>query len=156
MTVDRELRVQKIREGIVIDHLRAGTALRILEMLGITGKEGYIITVAMNVPSQKLGIKDIIKIEGRYLSPSEVNRIALIAPKATLNVIKDYQVVRKERLTLPEEIVGIIRCSNPTCVTNHEPQVQSKFLVLSREPLKIKCEYCETIMNQEEVLRRLS
>ncbi|MEM0083739.1 MAG: aspartate carbamoyltransferase regulatory subunit, partial [Candidatus Nezhaarchaeales archaeon] len=113
-------------------------------------------TVAMNVPSQKLGTKDIIKIEGRYLSPSEVSKIALIAPKVTLNVIKDYQVVRKERLILPEEIVGIIKCSNPTCITNHEPQVQSKFLVLSREPLKIKCKYCETIMNQEEVFRRLS
>ncbi|MEM0232435.1 MAG: aspartate carbamoyltransferase regulatory subunit [Candidatus Nezhaarchaeales archaeon] len=156
MAIDRELRVQKIKEGIVIDHLRAGTALKILEMLGITGKEGYIITVAMNVPSQKLGTKDIIKIEGRYLSPSEVSKIALIAPKVTLNVIKDYQVVRKERLILPEEIVGIIKCSNPTCITNHEPQVQSKFLVLSREPLKIKCKYCETIMNQEEVFRRLS
>ncbi|MEM2315950.1 MAG: aspartate carbamoyltransferase regulatory subunit, partial [Candidatus Nezhaarchaeales archaeon] len=127
MAIDRELRVQKIKEGIVIDHLRAGTALKILEMLGITGKEGYIITVAMNVPSQKLGTKDIIKIEGRYLSPSEVSKIALIAPKVTLNVIKDYQVVRKERLILPEEIVGIIKCSNPTCITNHEPQVQSKF-----------------------------
>jgi len=156
MMVDRELRVQKIRDGVVIDHLRAGTALKILEMLGITGKEGFIITIAMNVPSQKLGTKDIIKIEGRYLSPSEVSKIALIAPRATLNIIKDYQVVRKERLALPDEIVGIIKCSNPTCVTNHEQQVQSKFRVVSREPLKIKCEYCETIMGQEEIARRLS
>jgi len=154
--LDRELKVQKIRDGIVIDHLRAGTALKILEMLGITGKEGFIITVAMNVPSQKLGSKDIIKIEGRYLSPSEVSKIALIAPKATLNVIKDYKVERKERLKLPDEIVGIIRCSNPTCITNHEPQVQSKFVVVSREPLKIKCLYCETVMDQDEIARRLS
>jgi aspartate carbamoyltransferase regulatory subunit len=156
MMVDRELRVQKIRDGVVIDHLRAGTALKILEMLGITGKEGFIITIAMNVPSQKLGTKDIIKIEGRYLSPSEVSKIALIAPRATLNIIKDYQVVRKERLALPDEIVGMIKCSNPTCITNHEQQVQSKFQVVSREPLKIKCEYCETIMGQEEIARRLS
>ncbi|MCC6042474.1 MAG: aspartate carbamoyltransferase regulatory subunit [Candidatus Verstraetearchaeota archaeon] len=156
MMVNRELRVQKIRDGVVIDHLRAGTALKILEMLGITGKEGYIITIAMNVPSQKLGTKDIIKIEGRYLSPSEVSKIALIAPRATLNIIKDYQVMKKERLTLPDEIVGIIRCSNPTCITNHEPQIQSKFRVVSREPLKIKCEYCETVMGQEEIAKRLS
>ncbi len=154
--IDRELRVQKIKDGVVIDHLRAGTALKILEMLGITGKEGFIITVAMNVPSQKLGSKDIIKIEGRYLSPSEVSKIALLAPKATLNIIRDYKVEKKERLKLPDEIIGIIKCSNPTCITNHEPQVQSKFLVISRDPLKIKCEYCETIMDQEEIARRLS
>jgi len=156
MAVDRELRVQKIRDGVVIDHLKAGTALKILEMLGITGKEGFIITIAMNVPSQKLGTKDIIKIEGRYLSPSEVSKIALIAPRATLNIIKDYQVVRKERLTLPDEIVGMIKCSNPTCVTNHEDQIHSRFRVISREPLKIKCEYCETVMGPEEIAKRLS
>jgi len=156
MTVDRELRVQKIRDGVVIDHLRAGTALKILEMLGITGKEGFIITIAMNVPSQKLGTKDIIKIEGRYLSPAEVSKIALIAPRATLNIIKDYQVVRKERLALPDEITGIIRCSNPTCITNHEQQIQSRFRVISREPLRIKCEYCETLIGQEEIAKRLS
>ena len=156
MMVDRELRVQKIKDGVVIDHLRAGTALKILEMLGVTGKEGFIITIAMNVPSQKLGTKDLIKFEGRYLSPSEVSKIVLIAPRATLNIIKDYQVVRKERLALPDEISGIIKCSNPTCVTNHEQHVQSKFRVISREPLKVKCEYCETVMGQEEVIRRLT
>ncbi len=156
MMIDRELRVQKIRDGVVIDHLRAGTALKILEMLGVTGKEGFIITIAMNVPSQKLGTKDIIKIEGRYLSPPEVSKIALIAPRATLNIIKDYQVVRKERLALPDEIVGMIKCSNPTCITNHEHQIQSKFRVVSRDPLKIKCEYCETLMGQEEIAKRLS
>ncbi|MEM4576962.1 MAG: aspartate carbamoyltransferase regulatory subunit [Candidatus Nezhaarchaeales archaeon] len=156
MMADRELRVQKIKEGVVIDHLRAGTALKILELLGITGKEGYIITVAMNVPSQKLGVKDIIKIEGRHLSPAEVSKIALLAPKATLNIIKDYRVEKKERLKPPDKIVGILKCSNPTCITNHEPQVQSRFLVISREPLKIKCEYCETLMDQTEITKKLS
>ncbi|MDI9619731.1 MAG: aspartate carbamoyltransferase regulatory subunit [Candidatus Nezhaarchaeota archaeon] len=152
----RELRVQKIKDGVVIDHLKAGSALKILEMLGITGSEGFVITVAMNVPSQKLGLKDIIKIEGRYLSPSETSKIALLAPKATLNVIKDYRVESKERLRLPDEIVGIVKCSNPTCITNHEPAIKSKFAVVSRDPLKIKCGYCETIMNREELAERLS
>ncbi|MCS7140384.1 MAG: aspartate carbamoyltransferase regulatory subunit [Candidatus Nezhaarchaeota archaeon] len=154
--IEKELRVQKIKEGIVIDHLRAGSALKVLELLGITGKEGFVITVAMNVPSQKLGTKDIIKIEGRYLSPSEVSKVALLAPKATLNIIKDYKVEKKERLKFPEKIVGIVRCSNPTCVTNHEPHIQSRFSIISHDPLKIKCEYCETVMTQEEITKMLS
>jgi len=110
---ESELRVQKIKDGTVIDHITQGNALNVLRILGITGKEGNIVSIVMNVPSRKLGKKDIVKIEGRELNPREVNMIALIAPKATINIIRDYQVIEKRKVKLPKVIKGIVKCINP-------------------------------------------
>jgi len=149
------LRVTKIREGTVIDHITAGYALIVLRILGITGREGFVVSVAMNVPSQKLGRKDIVKIEGRELSPEEVDRIALVAPKATINIIRDYEVVRKHRVRLPKIIRNIIKCMNPACITNSREPVEPTFYVISEEPLKLRCHYCGRIMEQADVLASL-
>ena len=97
----------------------------------------------MNVKS-KMGKKDIVKVENRELHPNEVNKIALIAPKATINIISDYSVKKKYRVKIPDEMVGIIKCSNPTCISNskNEP-IESRFKIISRDPPRIKCYYCE-------------
>ncbi len=149
------LRVAKIREGTVIDHITAGCALIVLRILGITGREGQIVSVAMNVPSKKLGKKDVVKIEGRELSPEEVDRIALIAPRATINIIRDYKVVQKHRVKLPKVIRNIIRCLNPACITNSREPVEPTFYVISEEPLRLKCHYCGRIMERSDVLASL-
>ncbi len=139
----KELKIPLIKEGTVIDHITAGNAVKVLHILGIPEKTlDSVVSVAMNVKS-KIGKKDIVKVENRELKPEEVNKIALIAPKATINIIRDYEVVKKFKVHLPDEIVGIVRCPNPNCISNAREPIQSRFRVISRDPIRIKCCYCE-------------
>ena len=138
----KELKVPPIKNGTVIDHITAGNAVKVLHILGIPKSTSSIVSVAMNVKSH-MGKKDIVKVENRELDPNEVNKIALIAPKATINFIRDYEVVKKHRVKLPDEIMGIVSCSNPTCVSNAKEPVKSRFKIISKDPPRIKCYYCE-------------
>lgn len=138
----KELKVPRIKDGTVIDHITAGNAVKVLHILGIPRTSSSVVSVAMNVKS-KYGKKDIVKVENRELDPKEVDKIALIAPKATINIIRDYEVVKKHKVKLPGEIIGIVSCSNPTCVSNAKEPVESRFKIISRDPPKIKCYYCE-------------
>ncbi len=138
----KELKVPRIKDGTVIDHITAGNAVKVLHILGIPKGTSSIVSVAMNVKS-KLGKKDIVKVENRELDPHEVDKIALIAPKATINFIRDYEVTKKYKVKLPDEIVGIVSCSNPTCVSNAKEPVKSRFKVITKDPPRIKCYYCE-------------
>jgi aspartate carbamoyltransferase regulatory subunit len=138
----KELKVPRIKDGTVIDHINAGNAVKVLHILAIPKTTSSTVSVAMNVKS-KLGKKDIVKVENRELDPKEVDKIALIAPKATINIIRDYEVTKKHRVKLPDEIIGIVSCSNPTCVSNANEPVESRFKIISRDPPKIKCYYCE-------------
>ena len=148
------LRVSKIKDGTVIDHITSGHALDVVKILGITGKSGNIVTIAMNVPSKRMGKKDIVKIEGRELKAEEVDKIALIAPHATINIIRDYKVVDKKRVQLPKVIKNIVRCANPACISNSNEPVQPTFYVESQEPLYLKCHYCGYLMEREEILKQ--
>ena len=138
----KELKIQPIRDGTVIDHITAGNALKVLRILKIPTSHSSIVSVVMNVPS-KMGKKDIVKIEKRELDTNEVDKIALIAPKATINFIRDYEVVKKHKVVLPNEVRGIVKCSNPTCISNANEPVKTRFLITSKDPLQIKCYYCE-------------
>ena len=151
---ERTLLIRKIENGTVIDHITAGYALDVLRILGIRGREGNVISIAMNVPSRKLGRKDIVKIEDRELRPEEVDRIALIAPQATINIIRDFAVAEKKRVTLPEVIVGIVKCANPTCISNSNEPVTPQLNVVQRSPLLLRCHYCGTLMEKEDVLKQ--
>jgi len=153
---EEPLRVRKIKEGTVIDHIPAGTALSVLKILGITGKEHNVIAVVMNVESGKMSKKDILKIEGRELEKEEVDKIALIAPTATINIVKDYEVVKKYRVKIPEKIRGIVKCKNPTCITRkrNEP-VQALFKLIGENPLKLQCTYCGTYLTREDIIEQL-
>ena len=150
-----KLRVRKIAEGTVIDHIPRGRSLIVLKILGVTGNEENTIAVLINVESRKLGRKDIVKIEKRELTEDEVNLIALVAPTATINIIRNCQVVKKYRVELPREIRRILRCVNPTCVTNTEEHVETVFEVICRNPLKLRCAYCWTYLTLEDILHQL-
>jgi aspartate carbamoyltransferase regulatory subunit len=152
---DIELRVSKIKDGTVIDHIRGGYALDVIKILGITGKEKRVITIAINVQSKRFGVKDILKIEGRALNPQEVNKIALVAPHASINIVRNYKVVEKVEVKLPQRIEGIIKCVNPCCISKSEEPVIPKFYVKSEEPLVLKCHYCGITLEQSDVLQQL-
>ncbi|WP_142856996.1 aspartate carbamoyltransferase regulatory subunit [Salinigranum halophilum] len=142
---EHELRVSKIRNGTVIDHVAAGQALNVLTILGIDGTSGESVSVGMNVPSGRLGRKDIVKVEDRELSPSEVDVLSLIAPEATINIVRDYEVVEKNRVERPERVVGVLSCPNHNCITNGNEPVASKFTVVSDG---LRCEYCGTFIHE--------
>ncbi len=149
-----ELYVKKIRDGTVIDHITAGYALVVLNILGINGRSGQTVSVVMNVPSAREGKKDIVKVEGKELRPKEVDKIALIAPKATINIIREYEVARKEPVKLPQTIKGIVKCDNPSCVSNAREPVEATFQVVSSSPLRIRCKYCGHVMERDHILKQ--
>jgi aspartate carbamoyltransferase regulatory subunit len=149
---EKMLRVSKIKDGTVIDHITAGHALDVVRILGITGEEKGPITVAINVPSKLLKTKDIVKIEGRELKPQEVAKIALLAPHASINIIRDYKVVKKQEVKLPKTIENIIKCANPACISNSNEPVKAKFYIDCEEPLLLKCHYCGFIAEKKDVL----
>jgi aspartate carbamoyltransferase regulatory subunit len=151
---ETELHVSKIRNGTVIDHITAGHALDVAKMLGITGREMGIVTIAINVPSKRFKRKDIVKIEGRELNPQELHKIALLAPHATVNIIRDYKVVRKQEVKLPKAIENIIKCANPSCISNGNEPVQAKFYIDNKEPLLLKCHYCGYMMEKKDILQQ--
>jgi aspartate carbamoyltransferase regulatory subunit len=138
----KELKIPLIKNGSVIDHITSGNAVKVLHILGIPKGTSSVVSVAMNVNS-KMGKKDIVKVENRELDPQEVDKIALIAPKATINIIRDYKVAKKHKVELPDEVIGLLSCSNPTCVSNAREPVKSRFIVVCKDPPKIKCFYCE-------------
>jgi len=143
----KELRVLPIKSGTVIDHIKAGQALNVLKILEINAKTDAVLSVVMNVRSKKMGRKDIVKVEGRELKPEEVDKIALIAPNATINIIRDSEVTAKHKVYLPKSIEGIIRCANPNCISNAEKEpVMSKFITMSENPPLFRCFYCERII----------
>ena len=150
----KTLRVSKIKEGTVIDHITGGHALDVIKILGIKGRAEGVVTVAMNVPSKRHGTKDVVKVEGRELNPKEVDKIALLAPHATINIIRDYKVAEKERVKLPKVIRGIVKCANPACISNSSEPVQSTFYVEKEDPLRLRCHYCGYIMEKQDVLKQ--
>lgn len=144
---ESELIVRRIREGTVIDHINEGKGLQVLNALGIDGKDGSVITIALNVPSGKFNRKDIIKVENKFLKDDDTNKLAVIAPTSTVNIIKNYKLVEKRRVSLPNEIDRIFRCSNPECITNSTEHIESIMDVIDKSGLVLKCRYCGRILD---------
>ena len=151
---DQELRASKIKDGTVIDHISGGYALEVIRILGITGREKRVMTIAINVPSERFTVKDIVKIEGRALNSREVNKIALVAPHATINIVRDFAVVEKLEVKLPGVIEDIIKCTNPMCISNSNEPVEAKFYVVCEDPLLLKCHYCSHFLEKADVLEQ--
>jgi len=137
-----QLLVRRIKDGTVIDHIEAGKALVVLRVIDITGKDGNVITVALNVPSNKHIKKDIVKIENKFLMKYETDKLALIAPRATINIIKDYKLVEKRKIQLPDSIVGIFRCPNLKCISNSEEDIKSTLDIVDKQNIILECRYC--------------
>ena len=144
---ESELMVRRIKEGTVIDHIDEGKGLQVLAALQINGKDGSLITIALNVPSGKFKKKDIIKVENKFLADDDTNKLAVIAPKATINIIKNYKLVEKRRVALPNEIDRIFRCSNPDCITNSQEHIESIMDVIDKEGRVLKCRYCGRVLD---------
>ncbi len=143
---DQELRVSKIESGTVIDHVPGGHALKVLAILDIDGSDGETVSIGMNVPSDKLGRKDVVKVEGHELSQNEVDVISLIASDASINIIRDFDVVEKSRVDRPTTVTDVIACPNRNCITTEDEPVQSKFDVLENG---VRCVYCDTIIRED-------
>ncbi len=152
MSDTSQLLVRRIKNGTVIDHIEAGKALLVLRALSITGREGNVITVALNVPSSKHGKKDIIKVENRFLETTETNKLALIAPRATINIIREYKLVEKRKIQLPDSIVAIFKCPNLKCITNSDEEIRSMIDVIDKEKVVLKCRYCARTLSTDELV----
>jgi aspartate carbamoyltransferase regulatory subunit len=146
----RAFKVFRLTTGTVIDHIPQGRAFQVADVLGLKDIKDSFISIGINLDSRKYGFKDIIKIENKEFGREDIDRIALIAPTATLNILKDNNVVHKERAQIPDEIDDMIKCSNPMCITNNE-LMKTKFSVVSKSPIKIFCRYCERYMGEEDV-----
>jgi aspartate carbamoyltransferase regulatory subunit len=149
MKEPKQLSVSAIQNGTVIDHIPASNLFKVIQILGLDKIDNQI-TFGTNLESKKLGRKAIIKISGIFFEDKDINRIALVAPDAKLNIIKDYEVVEKRVVEVPDTITGIAKCMNPKCITNFEP-VTTKFRVVSKKHVSLKCYYCEKITNQENL-----
>lgn len=144
-----KLKVSAIKEGTVIDHIPAKNLFKVITILELD-KIGNQITFGTNLESRKLGGKAIIKVSDKFFEDNEINKIALIAPHAKLNIIRDYEVVEKRIVETPEEIDGIARCFNPKCITNNET-ITTHFKVVEKDPIALKCHYCEKITAEEQI-----
>ncbi len=144
-----EQKIPAIKEGTVIDHIPSRDTFKIIRILNPQEFE-HPINVALNLKSKRMGKKGVIKIDKRSLTKNEVNKIAILAPNATVSIIKNYKVKNKLKVTIPGELEGIINCTNPVCITNNE-KVVSKFKVILDLPLEVKCHYCEQVYEQNEV-----
>ncbi len=136
-----QLKVDPIKNGTVIDHIAAGKALKVIEMLKM-GETDHLLMVGMNLSSNKMGRKDIIKIENRVLSAKEADSIALISSSASIIIIEDYKVIKKFTVEIPNKIKEFIICPNPNCVTNVE-KVPTVYHLANRSPIEVRCAYCE-------------
>ena len=145
--IEKEMRVRRIEHGTVIDHITAGQALNVLRILGVSGTTSAVVSVAMNVPSGAIGSKDIVKVEDRELKEEEVDMISLIAPNATINIIRDFEVIEKYSVDLPEKLVGVVKCANPNCISNTNEPVISRFTV-NKKPVELRCIYCDQVISE--------
>ncbi|QSZ67828.1 aspartate carbamoyltransferase regulatory subunit [Methanofollis aquaemaris] len=142
----RVLQISPIRNGTVIDHITAGEALNVLKILGITGTTDECLSIATNVVSEKSGRKDVVKISDRELCTEEVDRIALIAPQATINIIRDYLVCEKMGVEIPKVLLGVVRCPNRGCISNTNEPIKSRFEVTKRG---LHCLYCDWYLTED-------
>ena len=150
-TEQDKMKIRKIENGVVIDHVPSGKGMMVLSILGIDEKFPATVSMVMNTPSSAFGQKDIIKIEDRNLADKEINKIALIAPNATVNYIQNFQVVRKHKIVAPESFEDVIHCPNPKCISNFEGKPVLN--VEEKSPLKVRCYYCERVYAQEELVK---
>ena len=149
MKEPKQLSVSAIENGTVIDHVPAKNLFKVIQILGLDKIENQI-TFGTNLESKKLGRKAIIKISELFFKDEDINKIALVAPDAKLNIIRGYEVVEKKVVEVPDVITGIARCMNPKCITNYE-HVTTRFRVIAKKNVALKCHYCEKITDQDNL-----
>ncbi|MDH6358747.1 aspartate carbamoyltransferase regulatory subunit [Parabacteroides sp. PF5-9] len=148
----RELQVAALENGTAIDHIPPKQLFKVASLLGLEEMDNTI-TIGNNLHSNKMECKGMIKISNKFFKEDEINRIALVAPNVILNEIRDFEVVVKRPITLPDRVIGVVRCNNPKCITNNEP-MPSYFDVIDKEAGTIRCRYCERKINKEDIVLR--
>lgn len=146
----KELQVAALCNGTAIDHIPSAQLFKVVDLLNLNGLNNPI-TIGNNLESKKMGTKGIIKISDKFFEKEEIDRIALIAPNVILNIIKDYQVIEKKKVSLPKTIIGIVKCNNPKCITNNEPML-TRFEVLDQNDVVLNCHYCDIKILKEEII----
>ncbi|NCA86660.1 MAG: aspartate carbamoyltransferase regulatory subunit [Clostridia bacterium] len=147
----KELKVSAIENGTVIDHIPANSLFKVIKILGLDNIEEQVL-FGTNLESKKYGRKGIVKVSNKFFESDEVNKIAMVAPNASLIEIRDFKVVHKSVVEIPDHVDKIVRCFNPNCITNHE-QVITRFDVLKdEETLKLRCYYCEKTTLRENAV----
>lgn len=146
----KEMQVAALENGTAIDHIPPEQVFKVVSLLGLDRLTNKV-TIGNNLKSNKMGTKGIIKIADRFFEEDEINRIALVAPNVNLNIIKNFEVVDKKEVTLPEEINEIVKCNNPKCISNNEP-MKTRFHVIDKEKVELQCHYCEIKIRKEDVI----
>lgn len=150
--MEKKLKVTAINNGTVIDRIPSKVLFKVISILGLDSCD-TMFSFGNNLPSKKIGKKGIIKIENRFFKDSELNKIALVAPEAQVNIINDFEVIEKRYTQLPEEVLGLVKCFNPKCITNNE-EMTTSFTVASKSPVQLRCKYCEKITREEDIRYR--
>ena len=145
----KELKVSAIENGTVIDHIPARSLFQVVRILNLENYESQIL-IGSNLDSHKYGQKGILKLSNKFFRNEEINKIALVAPTATMIVIRDFQIVEKRHVEIPDEVVRIVKCFNPNCITNHE-KITTRFRVIDKEDLRLQCHYCEKITAKDNM-----
>ncbi|MCK4677365.1 MAG: aspartate carbamoyltransferase regulatory subunit [Bacteroidales bacterium] len=146
----KELIVSAIDNGTVIDHIPAKSLFQVIKILNLEGFENQVL-FGTNLDSKKYQKKALIKVRNKFFKIDEINKIALVAPTATIIVIKNYDVIEKIDIEIPDQIINLVKCFNPNCITNHE-KIPTKFIVIDKDELQVQCHYCEKIMEKEEIV----
>jgi len=145
----QELKVVALRNGTVIDHIPSDKLFKVVSILKLDKVQNQL-TFGNNLESGKLGTKGIVKVSDLYFAQNVIDKIALVAPNAKLNIIKDYKVTEKKSVHLSDEITDIVCCANPKCITNNQP-VPTKFHVVEKNPITLRCHYCEKVFQENEL-----
>ncbi|MCE5177783.1 MAG: aspartate carbamoyltransferase regulatory subunit [Porphyromonadaceae bacterium] len=145
----KELQVAALENGTAIDHIPSEAVFKVVSLLQLQ-KLSNRITIGNNLKSSKMGKKGIIKVSDKFFREDEINRIALVAPNVNLNIIRNFEVVEKKKVVLPDEIIEIVKCNNPKCITNNEP-MRTRFHVIDKEMVELQCHYCELKIRKEEI-----
>jgi aspartate carbamoyltransferase regulatory subunit len=148
----KELKVSAIENGTVIDHIPSGSVFQVIKLLNLTEYNNQLL-IATNLDSRKKGKKGIIKVSNKFFKSDEINKIALVAPTATLIIIKNFEVIEKKNVEIPDCAENIVKCFNPNCITNNE-DIITRFTVIDKEDLKLRCHYCEKITARKNIAFR--
>lgn len=148
--MNKTLSVSAIKNGTVIDHIPAGQAIKIIRLLNIIDNK-YRATIGLNLTSKSMRLKDLIKIENRFLSTTEANEITVFAPEATINIIENFEVTKKVNTELPKTINNILICPNKNCISHSEPVTSSFYIEEVHKSVKLQCKYCETQFDRDQL-----
>lgn len=148
-----EMFVRALKNGTVIDHIPSDKLFAVVSLLHLDKLKNRII-IGFNLNSEKIGKKSIIKVSDKYFSSEELNHLSVLAPNVTLNIIKEYEIIEKYKVEMPDELNGIIKCANPKCITNNEPMT-TRFKIIDKQKGIIRCLYCEKnqIIDPEKLIR---